>query len=248
MKVFTVNPHDGTIGNVACGKCCCTTVVMRPDETDKFQINYAPWSYPIGGLGLVQGGTVISITRDSDACPSGQIDGFGPPNFAIQTVVGTGQSGDAMQIDLNALGGIQPVGNTFTSEVLLLSGPKHGSITPRSNPTHQYTYTPDSGFFGTDVAWFKVTDAQGRSVIRPAYFRTLAGAPDAPRQDGALGLFVDRLKMRVDTAQHTLTFPIHLGPDAQRCDKFRLEVVQSARDCNDLYTHYSCYDIVVGDC
>lgn len=251
MKYFTVDPRDGGLGaGGSCNTCCCQTIVMRPDETDKMIVNYAPWSVPIGGQGLVQGGTTISTSRDSSACPSGPIDGFGPPNFPIQQL--TSISGAPVVFNVGDPGGIQPTGNSFTSRPLLLSGPKFGSITPTSStgPLHTYTYIPNAGFFGTDVIWFEVTDAQGRTTTRPISIKSTdaPGVPAPNPQDAALGLYVDRLKMLVDPRMHTLSFPIHLGPDARMCDKFKLEIVQTARDCDYVYSHYSCFDIIVGKC
>jgi hypothetical protein len=37
-------------------------------------------------------------------------------------------------------------------------------------------------------------------------------------------------------------------PDAKSCEKFKLEIRQTTRDCDNVYSHYSCFDVFVGKC
>ena len=54
MHYFTVDSRSSIeASSGACSTCCCEAAKGIPGETNPWQINYSPWSLPIGGLGLV---------------------------------------------------------------------------------------------------------------------------------------------------------------------------------------------------
>ncbi len=246
MKFFTIDPRDGGFGiSAGCNTCCCQTLHMRPGETDKMVINYAPWSVPIGGPGLIPGGTEINISRDAGACATGSIDGFAPPQFDGSTTAFEALPGAATVIDVID-NGISPAGNTFTYRVLPMAGPKHGTISnPNAGPA--FSYTSNSGFTGLDSFYVEVTDAQGRKLIQLVVISVGDPGPAVPAILPS-GLYLDQTKIAVDARMHQISFPIALLPDARACEKFKLEIRQTARDCDNVYSHYSCFDIFVGKC
>lgn len=245
MKYFTVDPRDGGFGiSAGCAQCCCQQMHMRPGETDKMVINYAPWSVPIGGPGLIEGGTEINISRDAGGCATGPIDGFAPPALGATNDF-EALPGAVTEIDVTA-NGITPAGNTFTYRVLPLSGPLHGAISnPNAGP--EFSYKSVAGYNGLDTFYVEVTDAQGRKLIQLVVVSVGNPGPTVPASMPS-GLYVDQTKIQVDKRQHQISFPISLMPDARSCEKFKLEIRQTTRDCDNVYSHYSCFDVFVGKC
>lgn len=243
MKRFTVDPRDGGLGLLTCNTCCCTPLGMRPGETDKMVINYAPWSVPIGGIGLITGSTEIDISVDSAACSVATINGFAPPSLGVttfETALNT-----TLVFDVTEFGAF-PVGNTFTFSKVPFSGPSYGSLVADEDLDGNFTYVPQRGFVGYDQFYVDMKDAQGRNYIQKVVIAV--GAPVAPYNDAGKGLIVDRTKIVVNPRMHTIEFPISLLPDARACETYTMNIKQSARDCSDLYSHLSCYTINVGKC
>jgi hypothetical protein len=210
------------------------------------QINYAPWSLPIGSPGIVPTFD-FDIVANEENCPSGDIDGFPPPqntNYqAPNTPVNTNVS---INIGVN----LTPPGNSFKFEILPLSGPYHGVVT---QPNGQYNpliqYTPNNGFQGWDVTWVKITDAQGRWIIRSIVWSvgTTIGLP--PREYTSLVPFIDLGKVITDQRMQTVRFPITMPMSCRPCDEYRLTIKQPANDCDrNRYFHISCFDIRCRDC
>lgn len=245
MKFFTVDPRDGGFGiSAGCATCCCQSFNMRPGDTDKMVIDYVPWSVPLGGTGLIPGGTEINISRDASACATGQIDGFGPPQLGDTTDF-EALPAAATVVDVSA-NGATPVGNVFTYRVLPLSGPRSGRISnPNSGPA--FSYTSNAGYNGLDSFYVEMTDAQGRKLIK---FVVISVGNPGPAVPAFLpsGLYVDQSKIMVDRRLHQISFPISMLPDARECEKYKLEVRQTARDCDNVFSHYSCFDVFVGKC
>lgn len=219
---------------------------MRPNETDKLVLNYAPWSVPIGGFGLVVGSTEIEVTRDSSACSTTQIDGFASPalgdtGYAVfVTPVSTSLAGNV------TVNGATPVGNTFDYAVVPLTGPRFGAITSFNVFTGGFTYVPESGFVGYDNFYVVMTDAQGRKLTQMVGITVGAPTHAAPYQ--TTGLVIDRTKVKVDVHAHKLSFPITMLPDARECEVYKISIRQQTRDCDDTYAHVSCFDVHVGRC
>lgn len=249
MKYFTVDPRDG-YATASCSTCCCQTVIMRPGETDKFIINYAPWSVPLGN------GAVLVPEFDFDfeyntTCSTANIDGFGPPaapNLSLATSMSTVLSIDVTQ-------DVTPVGNAFTYRKLPLSGPNHGTLAPvgpapidtTAYGSGNFIYTPDSMFVGYDSFDYEIKDNQGRIVI--ATVTITVGTPPGVPVPVHSKPFIDRSQVHINQRLHTVDFPLTMPSNARPCDSWRLLVKAKAQDCNrNVYTHFSCYDIIPGKC
>ncbi len=216
---------------------------LRPGEIDKVIINYAPWSVPLGGLGIVTGGTSIDIVKDTASCASNVQDGFAPPTapaLSLTTPLNTA-------VAANVTAGVTPAGNTFSFAIVPLSGPFHGGVVDTSPVGDgNFQYTPNPGFIGYDEFWVQTIDAQGRKVASAVV--VAIGAPTSPAPPAFSGLYIDRTKIQVDTRFQTVTFPVALFPDARECERFRINIRQNARDCDNTYSHLMCIDVYVGKC
>lgn len=248
MFYFSVDPRDGGFGAAGvCNTCCCQQVTMRPNETAKWTINYAPWSVPIGGHGLIQNGTEIDISINSAGCSTAQIDGFGQPNLGATgySIFPTPISTDL--VSNVAINGTAPAGNSFTYRVVPLTGPRQGAITLFNPNTGAFTYRPNAGYTGYDDFFVEMTDAQNRKLVRRIGI-TVGNPTLAAPSEGNRPLLVDRTKIVINSRMHTLAFPVIMQPTAQQCEVYTLSVRQQARDCSDIYTHISCFDVHVGKC
>lgn len=247
MMYVTMDGRDGTGGSSgSCAVCCCEPIIMRAGEMNSLQLNYAPWSLPLaqGGPGVVPF-TELSIEADNSTCPTGLIDGFEPPNGPNQNVAAA-ISPAVTVIDLSAL--LQPVGNAFEVRALPLYGPLYGTLVDVAPMLDgHWEYTPANGFVGYDHFFYEIKDAQGRKAVR--YVNITVGAPSTlDTNPPRLGLYIDPMKIKVDTVMQTVSMKLQLGPDAQQCQIFHVTVKQPARSCDDVYEHLSCFDVRVGKC
>lgn len=226
-----------------CAVCCCPPIFMRPGETNLMVLSYAPWSVPLGGLGIVPT-TEISIERDSSLCSVAVIDTFGPPantSYNLPVVADT-----ATPIDLTT--NEDPAGNTFEYHVVPLFGPQHGLLTAMPLNGVAWEYTPNNGFVGWDYFYYTMTDAQGRFAT---YAVKLAiGAPTTvqPVGNGRLGLYIDPTRIRIDQRMQQIAFAMYLAPDARQCDVFKVNIKQPAQSCDDTFYNLSCFEVHVGKC
>ncbi|MGL5734866.1 MAG: Ig-like domain-containing protein [Beijerinckiaceae bacterium] len=244
MLYYDADPRDGGQG-AGCSTCCCTAMSLRPGETNMIVLNYAGWSLPIAPPGIVP--TMdFSIEANDSSCPVTPIDGYLPPtntNYLLSTPVSTTLSID---LGLNAA----PAGNTFSFEIMPLSGPSRGQLIQTGVPgSGTFDYVPNGGLMGFDYFSYQMTDAQGRSVIRTV--RISIGnhldRPDAARL--SLLPFIDANRIRVNQLDQTVSFPIYMPLSCRSCDEFRLMIRQPARDCDrNEYNHLSCFDIRCKDC
>lgn len=245
MINFSADRRSGSHIGSSCHSCCCDTIKLRAGEINSMMINYAPWSLPIGGAGIVPTFD-FSITENTSTCPTGEIDGFAPPENTNYTLDLTASS--SLLIDLSTNEG--PAGNDFNYQIVPLSGPSHGSIdqiAPVGGP--EFSYTPTSGFTGYDYFSYEMTDAQGRSIIRNV--RLSVGVHAQLHEAGRMSLlpFIDQSAVNTDSRNQTVQFPIRMPISARPCDTFRLTIKQPAKDCaGNVYDHISCYDISAADC
>lgn len=249
MLFVTIDPRDGgagVSGGSSCAKCCCEPIGIRPGECNLMTLNYAPWSVPFGGRGLVPT-TQISIDINRENCSSQTIDGFGPPAYTaidITTPVNTPVVGD---IEAQML----PAGNSFTYKWLSVYGPEHGALTAFNEATGAWTYTPDNGYTGYDVFWFKATDAQGRTVIRRVVIAVGAVSGANPSSQG-YGLNIDRSKVAINNRMHQVSFVMCLSPAAEgsvdECARYRVTIRQPANDCDRTFYHLTCFDVYPVKC
>jgi len=248
MLYFTAEARDGISGanGNLCGTCCCVALSLRPGETNLVTVNYAPWSVPIGFPGIVPT-FQFDIKLNDENCPTGPIDGFAPPqntNYqAPNTPVNT-------PVNMSVATNLTPALNSFTYEILPLWGPYKGQVTqPGGNTSPNLLYTPNSGFQGWDVTWVKVTDAQGRSVVRSVVWSVGLTLGLPPREYTALVPFIDLTKVYTDQHFQTVRFAITMPLSCRACDEYRLTIKQPANDCDrNQFFHLSCYDIRCKSC
>lgn len=239
MLYFQADPRDVSgISGGACNTCCCQRLTLKPGETNKMTINYAPWSLPIG---WVTPSMEYSIETNSDACATGDVGGFGPPS---NDFLSASTASGAVSIDATATA--QPAGNVFAYKVIALNGPYHGSVT---NASGVFTYTPRAGYVGWDAFWYEMTDAQGRKVTRSV--RVNVGATSAaidPRWI-AEQPFIDASKVMTDRDMQLVSFPIYMPLSAPDCATYRLTIKQPATNCDQtIFHHIACFDISTSDC
>lgn len=238
MLYYTANPRDGADAVSACQVCCCETVKMRPGETNLMTINYTQWSVPMGWL---MAGTEYTMVHDTSACSTAAVDGFVAPTNTNYNVVSLANVASAVDLSVNAT-----PAQAFTFELMPFSGPANGTVTFVGNIA---TYTPANSFNGYDNFWYKMTDPQGRTVIRSVTVAvgTVYGAP--PRENSALLPFIDLTKIKVNENAHTISFPVHMPLSCQPCDAYRMTLKQPARDCDgNTFSHFKCFDFRCGGC
>lgn len=238
---LTVDPRDGYSSGGSCQVCCCAEVKLRPGETNLMRINYAPWSLPIGGPGVIP---EMSYTVEvTSTCSDQAIDGFGPPSNIIPNLAAALNAVVTLDWSLTAT----PAGNTFSYAIVPLQGPSHGLAT--ISPAGVITYTPNNGYTGRDYFHVKMTDAQGRSVIYPAYVDVGATGAALPREALATTPFIDVSKVSYLQGPQHVQFPIYMPVMCRPCDSYKMTIKQPARDCNgNVYHHFSCYTITCNDC
>ena len=243
MLTFIADARDGNVsGAVSCASCCCESIVMRAGEVNLVAIDYGAWSAAFGAPGVVP---VMDYSSEAepDTCSTATVGGFVPPsndNYQFITAVNTTV---AIDITANAL----PAGNTFAYEVITLRGPHYGVLTQTGTGT--YSYVPASGFEGYDFFVYKMTDAQGRTVVRTV--RIQVGTPTSNAQDELLSLvpYIDLTKVKVDQQFQRVTFPLRMPINAQECEVYKLTIRQPARDCSGTqFDHFMCFTITAKDC
>lgn len=244
MLYFTADARDGGQAGTACNTCCCENIFLKVGETNLITINYAPWSVPIGGLGLVAG-LEYEVDADFSACSTGSVAGFVPPSatfYNAETAVDTEVSGTIAPT---------PTTNTFTFRKVPLSGPENGSVTIDKN-TGAWTYTPNAAFVGWDAFWYEVTDAQGRTIVRSVAIKvgtTQAAAGAEPAEYKRTAPWIAHTSIDTNTMLHTVRFALHMAQTCQPCDTYKLSLRQKARDCNgNVFDHFMCFNISCKDC
>jgi hypothetical protein len=243
---FRADARDGgPAGGVSCQSCCCQVLNLRPGETNLVTINYAPWSLPIQGPGIVPV-LEFHLEADRSSCPTGVVEGFTPPSNTNYELTTAQDAALTVDLSVNAL----PAGNTFSYKVVMFSGPKYGTIVQTGtagDPT--FTYTPNGGYTGYDYFSYEMEDAQGRSVIR--HVRVSVGTHLDRREPARMALepFVDSTKIQTLTQVQEVRFPISMPTNVKECERFRMTVKQPAKDCDgNLYHHLMCFDIIPKDC
>lgn len=236
MQHFTVDARDG-IGSSACDTCCCEQVSARAGETNKWTLNYAPWSAPIGGKGLNR---VSFEVEKVEGCET--LSSNAPTNTNYDFTVDTSAS---LSENVSS-GAADPVGSGLTYDHMVLFGPNNGTLDFNDDGT--FTYTPNTGYTGFDKFYFTTENDIGQvanevciSVTSPAV--TLPAAPSSPI------ITPIEKSVNINAKIHQITFPLAISPIANVGDVYRLKVLTTTLDCEcACYTHMSCYDIVISGC
>lgn len=242
MLYFDVDARDGGPAGT-CNTCCCQSMTLRPGETNRMMLNYAPWALP---LGWVVPTPQFTIETDNSSCPTGEQDGFVDPtntNYSLTTPAGA-----PLNIDLSD--NVAPPNNEFTYRLLGLAGVEHGSLVQvGTSGGPLFMYTPAPGFQGYDYFDFQTEDAQGRTITNTV---TINVGQHSQRRDNsrtATVPYIDRNAIVVDRQMQTVSFPIHMPVSVDNCQSFRLTIRQPAKDCDgNLYQHLACFDISPKTC
>lgn len=240
MLRYIADGRDG-IGGGSCDTCCCERMPLRPGETNRVMIDYAPWSIPIGGQGLIDGGT-FSIEKKASVTPSG---GNAAP--VAVNIYKPGVFNTAIVGNFNT-SVIDPDADPLTFTVLPLYEPAHGTFTLA--PDGAYVYTPIAGFIGVDRFFYSVTDGTHTASIAEFVVGYAANAqPPIVQPPFTPIIAVGSNGAEINHRMHTLSFPIAVSPAAVTGDAYRLTIRQPARDCDcNIFYHVSCYDIIIGKC
>jgi hypothetical protein len=233
MLYYIANPRD-TMGNGnACG-CCCEMFRMTPGETNLLEINYTAWSIQMAARGLTVN-TKFDLVLLSPL-PADDLLRVVPAEAA--TAAGVVLTGDLIS---SATG---PLGATLQWFPLPLYGPNNGTFVLALDGS--YTYTPHSGFVGTDVIYYEVSD--GFNKVTGSLAVAVGSVPEQLTHAPA-PLFVETSRRRIEHNPDLLKVPITASPDAVQGNVYRLTVRQEAMDCDGgKFHHMSCYDIVIGKC
>ena len=239
---FTANPRDGSISGSGCNTCCCEMISLKPGETNKIVINYAQWSVPLGGRGLLCAPD-IEIETNSMGCPAQSTDpgsAVQNTNYFFQTPLNTVLNGSLAT-------GVTPVGGTFSYKKVPLSGPTGGTLTIDS-ATGAFVYTPNNGYQGKDRFFYTTTDSSNRTTTHEVVIEVATTVGNTPGTFSDL-LKIDHSRIKVHGQAHIVEFPITMSPAAQDCEVFRVNVKQQSMDCDgNCYSHISCYDVHAGKC
>jgi hypothetical protein len=239
MNVFTADPRDAFSGMAqGCNACCCGQATARPDETNKWMINYAAWAWPLGGRGLTDRVEFSLSKRDQS------VDSRAPVNTNKRF---TAEFNTEFEGDVST-GSSDPLEGTLTYALYQLNPPKFGEV--ELNPNGSFTYTPTLGFLGQDK-FYVVTSNEAKSIINEIVIRVQD--PDAPSADADIPfdkpLAVVQKSVRIDREANTLSFALQASPLAVVGDIYRMQVKQPAIDCDcQEYTHISCFDITIVNC
>src|SRR5262245_5762125 len=215
---------------------------MRAGETNMLTINAAPWSVPLGGRGIVQP-VLFDIQQNTDSCTGQVIDGFANPSFAPAEVTAVSSPAPITPVAINFATTAAPAGNTFSYKLEPLTGPMNGSAVVNADGTA--TYTPNFGFAGYDSFWVRMTDAQGRSIVREQVVKVGAPVTPKPYAIGKTGLIIDRSKVLVSAMGHTIQVPLYLAPNAscdtvEGCIKYHVTFKVTVDNCLSLLQLLQC--------
>lgn len=241
MKYIQIDSGSNLSGNSDCNACCCDIFSLSKGETDLIVLDYSAWSLPLSGEGIVPDMS-FEVKVDSESCSVSTINGHVDPSNSNYTV--TTATGTAVTVDLSA--NAAPAGNTFNYKADNLFGPTKGSASISGNVL---TYTPQVGSTGYDYVSFTTQDAQGREVKNTVSIQIGVQTNGLDLSRMADRPYINAESIEYDQDLQRVSFPIHMPNSVQDCQKFRLTILQPARDCDcNLYRKSSCYDIKIADC
>ena len=234
MINLNADPRNGALANGgACETCCCEKIGMRLGETNLVEINYAPWSLPIGG-GLVNGSFKYHVETNSDACDAA----FAAPNQTLVTALDTPL---VIDVDANV-----DVAGAYTYNVLPLSDPENGVL---DTTGADIVYTPNSGFEGYDYFAYELTDASGATDVVVVEINVGTHRQLASLNRMATVPYISRSSVQITPHTHVVRFPLFMPRTCTPCETHRITLSVKARDCNNnTYEHFTCLDITCKDC
>jgi hypothetical protein len=243
MHSFTVDPRDGgLIGS--CDTCCCTPVQMRAGVTEKWTINYAPWSVPLGGVGLVSG-TMVSV-EEIRGCAAAV--GADSPTVIAGGWFVTATSNGSAENPIPLLGGL--VLNATVARLLPQFGPKHGTATITNGIL---TYKADFGYSGYDRLFVELSNGVLPPRIWECVIAVSSVGQATPTPVANASMLTPPVKYNlseqtISQRAHQTALPVSVSPTACVGSIYRITVNQPARDCDSDYNHIACYDLSIGRC
>lgn len=253
MLYYTADPRDGSLSGDMCGSnCCCAELAMAPGEVNMVTINYAPWSVPIGGQGLVPS-FEYTVAVNNAACPTPGVNGA-PENTEYRLSVQSGTGPLVVDLTPNEL----PLAATMTYSIVPLTGPSHGTINPLTfDPNGILEYTPDPSFQGFDYFSYRMTATNGQSIVRNVQIGVLVdpllpndarnGPPNLQRMSAVP--YIDRTRIVTDQRNHLVQFALAMPVTCRACETYRLDIRQLAQDCNgNTFSHMMCFNIRCKSC
>lgn len=241
MLNFTLDARDGAQKGSACGVCCCENAKASPGEVNKWSLDYANWSIPIGGRGLTAQTQVRVEKTNSD---SGALQ-F--PNASI--LLGNTLSSDTLTMQLSD-GINNPDNVALTYSVMDFYPPKHGKVEIDASGTA--TYTPYTHAPAYDRFFYEAKTADGITVVVEAIISISTASQTNPPASANMAtpiVMINRGSIRVSTSLQTVEFPVQVSPQATLGDVYRITVRQQAIDCDkECFWHESCYDLMIERC
>lgn len=236
MYHFVADPRDGAVGG-GCSTCCCQPAQARPGETNKWIINYAPWSVPLGGPGLIDS-TLFEISLREGCEPSPTEASVITP-LLLATPLNTPLEGSLLTSVVN------PNAEPVSFSTAIFGGASNGVVTINADGT--FTYTPINGFTGYDRFWWQVEVGTGNPMVG----ETVIGVGDVAAPTDANGtpmVSVSKGSVKIDQRLQVMTFALAVSPAARVGCVYRLSIKQKAMDCDVCYTHLMCFDIKIVKC
>lgn len=241
MLTFVADARDGSMGSNACNTCCCQAATVRPGETNLWAIAYANWVAPIGGRGLV-GTPVFDIQNVTPVVATAAVNS--PPtnaNYVFPVVYGTPFLGTV------ATSAVDPNADTMVYAVVPLYAPQNGTVAMNANGT--FTYTPSAAFSGYDVFFYTTSDQINKPVMNQVTMRVDPALPAVALPNPPAVQLLSVPLAKVSVTPSLIRFPVIASPAIPVGSIWRVTVRASAVTCDlVVYSHISCFDVIVGAC
>ena len=94
----------------------------------------------------------------------GTVSNIATESVTVSDVAATANNGTVATTPDTAIGGTLPVTLAYTGQTLtfaIVASPSHGSVSITNTATGAFTYTPTTGYTGSDTFTFKATDSYG---------------------------------------------------------------------------------------
>lgn len=222
-----------------CMKCCCETMQLKPGTIEKVSVNYAAWAVPIGRLHC----TPQFNLEPMQACATPA--GANLPPRPADRVEFDVTKNVVFNGDLNTMV-TEPEDSPMTFKWLFNGayGPDRGKLVLRADGT--FTFTPDQNYTGPDRFYASASDG----VNAPVVFEVILGI-GTPVADIAATPHVSIINdgVQVNERLAMISFPVKVSPATQLCEVWRLNVMQSALDCDCIcYQRTDCFDVRIVKC
>jgi hypothetical protein len=249
MQTFIADLPSQNNTSASCATCCCKPASLSAGEMEAFQVQYAIWTGPIRGTGIMPN-PVIDVQKIIDACGQGLV-GNGPflaSGLNNAPILGT-LAGTATSTPVAG----QPL-PVYKYALLPLWAPKGGTVTIDPN-TGAFTYAPNGTFYGYDRFFYSVSDGYNPPVVVEAIITVssaLAAIPVVPAATAANatpGLTIFPNSAYIDQPWQSLNFSVVASPANCVGSKYRISIKMDAADCDRIVaTRIDCIDVTITKC